>query len=1136
MSEPLHKTAPEHTTMADDNIINIASQRQRQAANPEAHCFVSASAGSGKTRVLTDRVLRLLLRGTVPERILCLTFTKAAAAEMRQRLSLQLRHWVTCPDTQLTQELLALTGEATSEVRHYLPKARCLFAEILESSTGVRLQTIDAFAQGILRLFPLEAGISPHFEVIDDATSHEFLRGSINQILLQAEEKPFSALGRALATMSGRYSREGFHELLQQLLADRHFLAEAIADHGGVKPLQQGVAEFLGLEPGEDPTNIVAAACYDGEFDDDGLMEAIFLLSASDIETDKKLAERIQKWLAEGDDRPIRFWDYADCFLTQTGSIRKTLASKQSMEDVGEVLLTEAARVQRVWQAYRAASVLSGTVATLSLGNEILQHYHNTKQQAGLLDYDDLVDKTTHLLQSTEHAWVQYRLDGGIDHVLVDEAQDTSPRRWAVIKSLVDNFFEQEATTSTKRSLFVVGDEKQSIYSFQGADPEVFTNWRNHMHQLASERQLPLSLVEMDVSFRSTEGVLQLVDTVFNRDEIRQGVAVAAFSHQAARAKQAGRIELWPLLSKEKNQAEDGDTPTLWDLPKQRQQADKPDALLAQQISSQIAHWLQTGKSLRGRPINAGDILILVRRRNEFYDLLIKSLKQANIPVAGRDRITLNEAPATLDILHLLDFLLQADDDLGLATVLKGSFVGMDDATLFNFCHQRPASLWEQFSSLVEQPAHQSWKTVRDWLDALRQAQDFSSCHELLMKILYSPCPSSAISGREAVLARLGVDMEEVLDELLEEARRFSSHNKGSSLTAFAEHLRNNDAEIKRESSHSNGYLRVMTVHGAKGLQAPIVILPDTTLLKAQTPPPILWGRDSEQHLLPLLIPPSNKRELRTIEMVENWQNKQQAEYRRQLYVALTRAEDELIIAGWKGVRDIQEHSWYNLIKHGVVNLLSLDHDKETSDKLVIETHHQPASPTIETAPLPPDSVAIALEKPAWLLTPAAVEDRILPTTNTQQGKVYDAAATQRGADIHLLLQALIPHAEKERPIIADIIINTKKIAPHLKEHVLSLLERQDLQFLWDGDIKLELPVAGLLNSAKIFRRIDLLTIKEDVIFLTDFKSGDMGSNIPEAYRLQLLEYQQLLQPLWPAKKITAGILWVDSGIYSALD
>jgi len=1121
-----------------------AAENQRAASDPDASAWVTASAGTGKTKVLTDRVLNLLLAGTAPERVLCLTFTKAAAAEMHNRLADRLAAWAVATDAELTAWLSALTGAAPDAAT--LRRARELFARVLDTAGGMKIQTIHAFCQTVLARFPLEAGVPPHFQVMDERSAAETLQAARERVLLGAGRGD-PRLADALAAVTAHAAESGFDALLGELLTHRSRLVRLLTREGGVEPVVRHVFDHLGIAQAETPETVRRAGCGPGEPDEAALRLAVEAMKQGTAKEAGK-ADTLRAWLdAEAAQRAESYAEHRALFLTQTGEVQKRLLTKnaQAVSGALDAMEAEAARLQALEARMNAATLAHATAGLLRLGAAVLDAYHARKRARALMDYDDLVLTARDLLtQPTRAAWVLFKLDGGLDHVLIDEAQDTSPEQWEVVQALTSEFFAGEGTRPTgARSVFAVGDAKQSIYSFQRADPAAFARMHDHFAERAREAEQPWRPVNLQVSFRATDAVLDAVDAVFAQPDAADGVVEGAgtLHHDPVRVGHAGRVELWPTVAP----AGEGETDP-WQPPAEPEPESPPATRLAQLLAAKIAGWIggapEGWLSARGRRMQAGDVLILVRRRTAFMGELVRALKQRGVPVAGVDRMVLTEQLAVRDLVALGRFLLLPEDDLTLACVLKSPLIALDEDALFELCHARPGTLWDALRDRAGERA--DFERAHARLSELLDRADFIPPYELFARIL------GAEQGRRAILARLGSEANEALDEFLQLALAYEREHVPS-LQGFLHWLEAGEQEVKREAEHAGDAVRVMTVHGAKGLQAPVVILPDTT-----QPPEkgdrLLWDEATGLALWP---PRKTYEEDRARSLREAAEAARAKEYRRLLYVAMTRAEDRLYVTGWRTNKTPGATAWYDMIAAGlgaVAEPVDFDFTATipegwTGPGLRLDTPQraQPKDPTPPRAAGPP-----AGELPDWGRTPPAPEPRPpRPLAPSQQAESDppvrsplqpgEADAFQRGRLIHRLLQTLpdLPpeaRAHAAGRFLADPAHGLSTGAQReLRDEVLAVVNAPEHAHLFGPNSRAEVPVVGLLDGREpVSGQVDRLVVTDTAVVIVDYKTNRPPpahpDDVPDVYRRQLGTYARLLERAYPGRRVETWLLWTD--------
>jgi len=1111
---------------------------QQKASEPQVSAWVKASAGTGKTTVLTNRVMRLLLEGTSPSRILCLTYTRAAAAEMALRVMESLGAWATCDDNRLGESIGKLQGSVATQKQ--LEDARRLFAEVLACPGGMRIRTIHAFCQEILRRFPIEAGLPPHFAVIEESDARALQEEAQRDVLRAADAQPESDAGRALKELAGDLGEHGFAGAMDAVLDDRARLEAAAKQAGGFKKLVARMRSELSLAP-EDTAEAITRA-------------AIAALPEADIrkagkclaEASKRYAPRgegILSWLAlSPEERLLKFEDYCGCFFTAAGEPYAEIANKEILgkyQDLEAIVRKECARLESALERLEAAEIAETTEALFTLGMETARHYARRKAAQAALDYDDLIIKADELLRRPGIApWVLYKLDGGLDHILVDEAQDTSRAQWNIVAALAEEFFAGSGSKpDIEPTLFVVGDEKQSIFSFQRADPEAFEEYRNFFAQKIADADKVMRPVSMQVSFRSAPAILEAVDAVFARDSAKSGVSHDAVKHEARWKEMRGRVELWPLIpAPPKEKAESGE----WAPPPDYEEEHDREAELANQIADRIELALRKGEPLPGeeKPLHAGDIMVLLRRRGRFADLMVRALKKRKVPVTGVDRMCLVKQLPVMDLLALVQFALLPEDDLTLATALKGPLIGLNDDDLMKLAIGRKGTLWASLGDKVALDVRLA--AAHGYLSRWLNAADFLTPFDMLAQILNEDCPASRISGLHAIWSRLGHDSIDPVNELLNAAQGFSQRHTPS-LQSFLQWLVATEAEIKRELDRGDkkggGQVRIMTVHAAKGLEAPVVFLPDAASLpRAVDVPNILWLGD-----VPFYIARKPRAGLAR-RLWDAAREKQMEEYRRLLYVALTRPANQLYVAGWEPARNEGGgESWYRLVQEG------------------LKDRHQPAAVHENVSPVPDIVVADedirkktpkaavklkSVEKialPSWIRTDPPEEERKSRMATPSQFVAQPASATpdevfSRGRIIHRLLQSLPDIVdEKREAVAARFLANpqhrlTKNQQAEIAHEVLRLLRDPAYAPLFAPGSRAEVPLAGQVAGHGIAGQVDRLCVKDGEVWIVDYKTNrpppESAASIPEAYLLQMAAYRAILRDIYPDKKTRCFLLW----------
>ncbi|MEM8732011.1 MAG: double-strand break repair helicase AddA [Pseudomonadota bacterium] len=1082
-----------------------ASERQVQAARPDASTWLSANAGSGKTRVLTDRVARLLLSDVEPQHILCLTYTKAAASEMQNRLFQRLGAWAMRNDAALRSALEDLGAPASVD----LDKARTLFARAIETPGGLKIQTIHSFCAALLRRFPLEAGVSPGFSEMEDRAA-DLLRAQIVEDMASGALQP-------LVDGIAQYVPDGLDALTAALVSRR-----AAFD----PPLD--TAEIFGVFglPADLTENVVLNQAF--EAGDAERLQALARGLAGSGSSDRKAAGKLADLgaldldaLAPLEGLFLYGGKTKQPYAAKIGAFPTKAAQKQAaiaplMPEI-EALM---ARVEHTRPLRLGLAAARKTAALHAFARAFLPEYARQKQLRGWLDFDDLILKARALLNDPSvAAWVLFRLDGGIDHILVDEAQDTSPAQWDVIEKLAQEFTAGQGARPVARTIFVVGDKKQSIYSFQGADPRAFDAMQADFADRLSAPGPGLQQLTLEYSFRSSPAILGLVDLIFE-DQAAAGFAKESL-HRAFQSDKPGRVELWPVVAKT---VETEDRP--WHDPVDRRGRRHHTVILAEQIADRIAEILASdtlpetadGQTLR-RPVRPGDVMILVQRRSDLFADIIRACKARGLPVAGADRLKVGAELAVRDLGALLSFLATPEDDLALATALKSPLFGWSEQDLYTVAQGRPGYLWEAVRGRDAHP-----QTLAALADLMGQT-DFLRPYDLIERIL------TRHAGRPRLLGRLGPEAEDGINALLGQALAYERAGVPS-LTGFLGWMQTDDLEIKREMGSAGDLIRVMTVHGAKGLESPIVILPDTGARRAPQPTEIMeldgrpvWRMTSDD------MPPALE-DARDADQARN-----RAERQRLLYVALTRAESWLIVAA-AGDLPKDGDSWYQQIGAGLTRLGAVAWDGPGGTGQLY-THG-----TWDAAPVsrPPEPRARPTDLPAHFRQPAGPAPERAVTLSpsdlggakalpSEAGQDQDAAFAY-GEAIHLLLEHLAgtaasgwaDRATRLMPGLAD------REREALVADASALLTAPGLAHLFSDAALSEVPVTGWLGAQRVHGVVDRLLVEPDRVLAVDFKTNvaipEEPAAVPEGLLRQMGAYLEVLETVFPGRPVEIALLW----------
>jgi ATP-dependent helicase/nuclease subunit A len=1114
--------------------IDRANAEQRVASDPRVSAFVAASAGSGKTKLLTDRLLRLLLDGVPPDKILCLTYTKAAAAEMTIRLNRRLGQWVVMPPERLAAELRTLDIAPTPEL---LARAKKSFGVVLDLPGGMRIGTIHAFCQSLLRRFPLEAQLSPHFEVADDAAAAARLREAREAVLGEPAHRD------AIFALAAYTDERRFAELTAEFAQDPGIFGRAPA--GAIAAMQRAA---LGVDEARLEALGAAAVSWSAEAD---VTDALRRIADAGTNKGKTWAGTTLAWLARNHHSRWRSWEeWVGQHFTQAGkarSLEQLLGAKLAaeLEKISGIMALECARINAVQEQKRALELAEINENLARLLAPILDADKTAKTLAARLSYGDLIERTGQLLVDPGAAWVLYKLDGGIDHLLLDEVQDTAPRQWDIADAIAAEFFAGTGARAQTRTVFAVGDAKQSIFSFQGADLASFVDYADKFARRAKAAGAAWVDGKLSVSFRSTAPVLALVDAVFEDGHAREGVCQPGetLAHGVSRAGQGGRVTLWPLTEA----AAPAPLPD-WAVPDDYTGGKSAKTSLADEIAGWIAERLARGDNLpsRGRPVSPGDFLILVRRRDDLVTAITAAARARKIPMAGLDRMVLLAQPAVSDLLALCDALLLPENDLALAQFLASPLGGLADDSLMRLALGRRGFLVNAlYARAEEDPA---WARAKNVFEALRAKLDFATPFALLSEALWVQ------GGRTRLLARLGPEAAEPIDEFLAEALAFGQTSPAS-LQLFVHQFRQSGSQIRREADAAGDVVRIMTVHGAKGLQAPIVILPDTTGLPKQEPGPVhLPVPQQPGETVPVFCPDKSLRAEAVAAAMQRRAEARRAEYNRLLYVALTRAEDELLVCGAKGAKAVPETSWYMAVQAGFSRL---DAQADTAGRLVYECP-QTAPPDRVSA----RAISVAATLPAWagqapdfLPAPPAREttrpERLAPSRGTEDAAKQAIAASplgdgpalarqarlaamEKGRAVHALLQHLPDISAASRPAAALRYLERQPAlagqAPDIVAAVLRILDAPELSELFGPGSRAEIPLAGIIGDVEIGGLVDRLVVTPQAVIIADYKTDRAppadAAGIPAKYLQQLAAYRAVLRQIYPARAVRCVLIW----------
>ena len=1108
-------------------IVTLQPQ-QKDASDPGGHRWVAASAGTGKTQVLSARVFRLLLSGTRPDSILCLTFTRAGAAEMQGRVNGKLARWVRLNDGLLGAELKAM-GEAFDPAA--LKRARRLFARVLDAGGGgLQVQTIHGFCQSLLASFPLESGLAPGFQIIGDDERARLARQTLTELLTADED---GALGQAVGALSVRL---GEHEALA-------FLIRCAGAGGVLTALPDGLRDWLRLIAGftGSVAETIAAACADDAVPTATIAAYAAAVRACGGRDADRHADALESWLAlTPSERAGRMDLPCGAMWTATGAPRgigRLIKQEPDAEAWQQTICQTLATIVGLEALARYVDELA---EALTAGRAFADAFAANKRGAGLVDYDDLIAGVGDLLsQSAMADWVRYKLDARVDHILVDEAQDTNADQWRVVEALADEFFagrtEQDAPVT--RTLFAVGDFKQAIFGFQGTDPAAFAAARTRFGDRSAAVGTPMAELALTRSFRSTPAILRVVDAVVGQlGEDALGPGVAAAAHESATGGPGEVILAQPVAARQADEAGEGegaDRDEGW--------LDDADRRLAQRIAWQVRAWIDEGLTVGHppRPVRPGDIMVLARARGPYVPLLVARLYEEGVPVAGVDRLFLSAPLVVQDLLAAIRWVLQPADDLALASLLVSPLLGWTQDELMVRAVREQGTLWRH---LRDTRPEAELTPLRDML----ARADFLRPYEFLERILSGP-----LDGRAKLLARLGRDARDPLEELLNAAVLFEA-TEPPGLQRFLDWIERSESEIKREQADAGDAVRVLTVHGAKGLEAPIVILADATKDPTAGRNGRFEWRLSDDVRLPALPPRGAERSGVLADAVAANQAREAAEHRRLLYVALTRARERLLVVGKASARGpVPAQSWHAAVDAGLATL-----GAEWRDDPIWGTVRRfaDATPWVgrgseRRSAAPPEDQPV----PDWLARPAPAEARpprpLAPSRLGADNAVErppgpaQTEAIERGLLLHALFERLPPVAPERRAAVGRRWLSARRgvdagTADRLTAAALAVIDRPDWQRLWGPDALAEAPLTAVVNGEVVAGTVDRLVVTDSGVEVVDFKTGGRvpasADEVPAAYLRQMSAYREALRTLFPDRPVRAALLytaeprWID--------
>ncbi|MDR2645809.1 MAG: UvrD-helicase domain-containing protein [Holosporaceae bacterium] len=1020
--------------------------RQSDACASE---WISASAGTGKTKSLIDRIVLLLLSGVQPSKILCLTYTKAAAAEMSTRLSDCLQKLSEISDEKLKEELYFLKCD-----EFLCGRARDLYEQSVINSQ-VSIQTIHSFCFKLLEQFPLETGLYPGIRLCTPYQKKQLMDEAIAHVLAQ---------GHTNLEIISEYT-DSISDIWGDRLMDIvHFINKS----GDFKKFY---AEFFNVDVNwiDLDSADIDALLFEKLFYNNH--RKIFAELAKVLETGGKNDKKKADILKRNASYPTA--EFMKAFLTEEGMPPKRLCSTEITEpnfsDKMRAIAEKALSFSETKKQITSARV---NTAFFTIAEEIIGKFRELKALNHCLDFDDVILQATDLLKNGD--WVRCKIDGGVDHMLIDEAQDTSPEQWEAIKTIAEEFFTNYRSDKT---IFAVGDEKQSIYSFQGANVKLFGEMQNYFKERAEQCEQKFRQTQLNTSFRTTGNILSFVDAVFAEK--------FTTLHATRRSQNTGVVEIVDLFEDDAEYEPDAIENDL--------KYHSAEEKLSFHMANLIEKAIKTGVVVesRERSAQASDFLILFQRRDpNAMRYIISALKKKNIPVTGIDKISLDDELIVEDLIALAEFSVFPLDDLMCARVLKSPVVGMTEEELMEVCLARgDNSLWEY---IKENPR------VKKLQNYVKQSSELS-VYDFFMYVLMD-------GTKEQFIGRLGEKCLGILNEFLALVMEYEKENTPS-VQSFLEWFRSFKHEVKRESFAEKNTVRLMTVHAAKGLQSPFVILADAHFTKDRS----IKLLNTEEELL-LWNFSKDFRPKQTEQLFTDKRIELEEESYRLLYVAMTRAEDFLYILG-KKQKNNKDKCWYNFVCQRVDKFkrIESEHLYRIGNYVLKDPGDGERKRTIETI----------AEIPSWYYK------KLPPPEDIKQSEIKKSPAAIYGDCVHLLLNEMPRYLNGNlRDEVADLmksfnLSETEK--EQAQAEALKVMKKFD--FLFDAK---SLAEVSFMYAGKE-GRIDKIAFRGDDLWIVDFKTGLPQKNISPSYIAQLNFYKEAIGKITCHNVIRTAILWTQS-------
>lgn len=1119
-------------------LIEESSNLQKNASNPSNSCFVLASAGSGKTKILTDRVLRILVSGVKASKILCLTFTKVAAIEMKERIFRELTSWCIISNQELQKELHNLTDRNFN--LDELKKVKIIFIKILDEIESLKIDTIHSFCTNIIKKFPIEAKIQPNFTIIDDSLSNKLLEQSKKDLLKKAITD--TNLGNKISDVARNSGDLGFFDIISDIIYKREIFFHLKNSFNNIDDLQKRNFEIIGANPKENEDDLYQKF-FDFNQNQENLLNLCYKLQDFPEKNNQKTAKLIKQYLSNKN--YYNFLEYKSIFLKKDLLDPKsitTIVTKKFLDNypaIEGILLSEQNRIIDFMENLNSLKIVKQTNNIIFIANEILEIYENLKAKNGYLDYQDLIIKTNNLLQNKENSdWIRYKLDNLYDHILVDESQDTNHLQWYIISLISEDFFNGE--NSNNRTIFAVGDEKQSIYGFQGAEPNIFSNIFTYYQNRFNNINQKLGKITLNNSFRSTNAILETVDLIFQNEIYAKKISkLSKIKHQAIRS-DIGKVEIWPIIKSKKTEDK-----TAWNLKFDKKNKSSKE-ILAIKISKEIKSWVEskkiiTDKSGIKRHIKYGDIMILLKNRtNNLGNLIRKYLIKENIPVSTPDKITLTNNLLIQDFISLFKFILLEEDDLNLACLLKSCFIKISEDDLFKLCKIKNSK-----NIHLNLALEQKKPEIHHFLQKIKK--QYLSNDNIAEFIIEITNDNNILKKIKSEFGHLSLNL---INQLHSVALKYQQQ-EGSSLQEFITQIHQSNLNIKLENNPIFDEVQIMTIHGAKGLESPIVFLPDTAhgikSINGSGPKQnIIW----HQNKIPIANLSKKEQNSFLKKIIDEKKEEIYDEYLRLLYVAITRAENEIYICGFNDQK-IYEKCWYSLIikalgerstKHDFIDKEFDINDIKLvfSDKTIKNLDNdQPIFQLKEEKILKKQS-----DLPQFLTNNIKIleDDEII-----YPSKIYNdfdnfkdnlerntKKSVNIGSITHKILEFLPKIAKDsiESIKIAKKYLQNQSISAKEQEIILknikNIIDNPDFNFLFHKNGQSEVAISAKIDGKIISGQIDRLILDNNFITIIDYKTNLTKNS--DLYKDQLDLYRKIITKIYPDKKIVTAIIWTYHG------